>query len=200
MKAILTFFGTGGAIHSGPPFRSGGDYLVGGDWNMNGLWLSISYMECHHPKWLSLHHFYSFFRGVGQPPTVVEFLRIISNGECLEMGVPGCHCCAMAPFHGDDHPWDFNRGYFQTYPSAFGEFGDLKTRMWLRSSLQSDRFTCFTFTVQWSSLSQFEPRKGIRGSWVFQLSLRWLWPCPWRRRQSFRRCTADLLGLGWHWL
>ena len=39
-KAILTFFGTGGAtimIHSDPNFSDLRDYMVGGDWNMTGL-------------------------------------------------------------------------------------------------------------------------------------------------------------------
>ena len=30
--------------------------LVDGDWNHGILWLSM-YWECHHPNWLSLHHF-----------------------------------------------------------------------------------------------------------------------------------------------
>ena len=157
----------------------------------------------------------SFFRGVGGNHQALWILkdhfkwRVSGNGGAGAIVVQWRHFMGMInhgiSIGGIFRPIHQLLSYFSKVEREnsswrLEKFGDLKTRMWLRSSLESDRFTCFTFTVQWLSLSQFEPRKGIRGSWVFQLSLRWLWPCPWRRRQSFRRCTADLLGLGWHWL
>ena len=78
-----------GAVHDSWGFPKWHGFLVGGDWNMAGLWLSIQLgMECHHPNWRKIHHF--FQRGRGQPPTrysnfrwylyIYNYITIVSIG------------------------------------------------------------------------------------------------------------------------
>ena len=47
-------------------------------------------MECHHPNWLSLHQ---FFRGVGIPPTRLDFLLVFRcSPHRIPKSAPGSQC------------------------------------------------------------------------------------------------------------